>query len=121
MSELADAGFPETDGFLENSDGVTQAVTAQEVTVDFLPTPAMATGALGTAHGVRMRRAEEWAAGRKRRKEEGRTAGRKRGRCAQIRRQMKKQEQAFRQWRAARGDQGDRLQMMQPGVTRAGS
>ena len=122
MSELADAGFPKTDGFLVSSDGVTQAVTVQsgkEVTVEFIPTPAMATGALGTAHGSRMRRAEQWAAGRKRMKEEGKTKGRKRGRGAQLRRQMVKQEKAFREWRAARGDEGDRLQMMQPGVTRA--
>lgn len=124
MSKSADADYPKTDGFLVSSDGVTQAETVQsgrEVTVEFKPTPAMATGALGTAHGVRVRRAEEWAAGRKRKKEEGGSKGRKRGRGAQLRRQMVKQEKAFREWRAARGDEGDRLQMMQPGVTRAES
>ena len=55
-------------------------------------TPETATAALGTAHGVRVRRAEEWAAGRKRKNEEGNGKGRRRGRGAQLRRQVKKRQ-----------------------------
>jgi hypothetical protein len=104
------------------SDGMTlEKVTAVGKSGFLTGTPETATAALGTAHGVGVRRAEGWAAGRKRKKEEGGSKGRKRGRGAQLRRQMVKQEKAFREWRAARGDEGDRLQMMQPGVTRAES
>ena len=44
-------------------------------------TPGMATAALGTAHEVRVRRAEQWAAAKGRRIEEGgkRKSNRKRG------------------------------------------
>jgi hypothetical protein len=104
------------------SDGMTlEKVTAVGKSGFLTGTPATATAALGTARGLGVGRAEEWAAGRKRKKEEGGSKGRKRGRGAQLRRQMVKQEKAFREWRAARGDEGDRLQMMQPGVTRAES
>ena len=62
-------------------------------------TPETATAALGTAHGVRVRRAEAWAAGIKRQKEEGGRQGRKRGRGAQLRRQLKKKQATMDEWR----------------------
>ena len=45
--------------------------------VTLLRTPGTAAAALETAHGVRVRRAEQWAAARKKRVEEGGKWGRK--------------------------------------------
>jgi len=77
-------------------------------------TPETATAALGTAHGVRVRRAEEWAAGRKRKNEEGNGKGRRRGRGAQLRRQVKKRQATMDEWRRQQT-------AVQPGSTRAES
>jgi len=62
-------------------------------------TPETATAALGTAHGVRVRRAEQWAAARKKRVEEGGKWGRKRGKGAQLRRQLMKKQRTMDDWR----------------------
>ena len=73
------------------SDGMTlEKVTAAGKTGFLTGTPETATAALGTARGLGVGRAEEWAAGRKRKKEEGGSRGRKRGRGAQLRRQLMK-------------------------------
>ena len=58
-------------------------------------TPETAAAALGTAHEVRVRKAEQWAAARKRKTEEGGKWGRKRGKGAQLRRQVKKRQEVM--------------------------
>ena len=58
-------------------------------------------------------RAEEWAAGRKRKKEEGGSRGRKRGRGAQLRRQLTKMRNTMDEWRR------QQTGCVQPGDTRA--
>jgi hypothetical protein len=85
----------------ESSRGMTQLVKvngAAEVTASFR-TPETATAALGTARGVRVREAEEWAAGREKKKGEGGSKGRKRGRGAQLRRQLRKMRTTMDNWR----------------------
>jgi hypothetical protein len=62
-------------------------------------TPGMAAAALGTAHGVRVRKAEQWAAARMKQIEEGGKWGRKRGKGAQLRRQLKKKQRTMDEWR----------------------
>ena len=98
----------------ESSRGMTQLVKvngAAEVTASFR-TPETATAALGTARGVRVREAEEWAAGREKKKGEGGSKGRKRGRGAQLRRQLRKMRTTMDNWRRQQT-------AVQPGVIKA--
>ena len=71
------------------------------------------SAALGTSHEVRLRRAEAWAAGRKKKQAEGGSKGRNRGKGAQLRRQVRKRQETMDVWRrqqveaervAAKGD-----------------
>ena len=62
-------------------------------------TPGMAAAALGTAHEVRVRRAEQWAAAKGRRIEEGGKRNRKRGKGAQLRQQLRKMQGTMDDWR----------------------
>jgi hypothetical protein len=89
-----------------------QAVAPKVTT--FLGTPETATAALGTAYGVRLRRAEAWAAGRQKGKEEGCSKRRRRGRGAQLRRQLGKKQATMDEWRRQQT-------AVQPGSTRAES
>ena len=68
--------------------------------------PGMATAALGTAHEVRIRRAEGWAAGRKKKMEAGTWQSRSRGKGAQLRRQVVKTEEAEGDGRLAKAAAG---------------
>jgi hypothetical protein len=61
--------------------------------------PETATAALGTAHGMRVRRAEEWAESRLRKREAGRWQNRGRGKGAQLRRQVMKRQKVMDDWR----------------------
>ena len=61
--------------------------------------PGTATAALGTAHEVRIRRAEGWAAGRKKKMEAGTWQSRSRGKGAQLRGQVVKKQKVMDDWR----------------------
>jgi hypothetical protein len=85
-------------------------------------TPETATAALGTAHEVRVRKAEGWAAGRERKKGLGNSRGRQRGKGAQLRRQLRKRQATMDEWRrqqTAVQPVGDiRAEMQRYGCTR---
>ena len=72
-------------------------------------TPEKVTAALGIAHEVRLRRAEAWAAGRKKKQAEGGSKGRNRGKGARLRRQMVKQQQCIDRWRQQQHAQAERV------------
>ena len=100
---------------VESSDGMTLLnVIAVGSTGFFIGTPVTATAALGTALGrleKRVRRNVEWEEQRQAGKEAGNKASRKRGKGAQLRRKLVRQQQAINKWREQHP--------MQPGVTRA--
>ena len=99
---------------------------ARKVTT-FLGTPETATAALGTAQGVKVKKAEQWsaataqevraknliskaeewaAARRSRMESEDKSKGRNRGRGAQLRRKMVKQQKGFEKWRLQQQQHG---------------
>ena len=77
--------------------------------------PGTATAALGTAHEVRIRRAEEWAAGRKKKMEAGTWQSRSRGKGAQLRRQVVKKQKVMDDWRR------QQQAAVGPGMARSGA
>jgi hypothetical protein len=77
--------------------------------------PGTATAALGTAHEVRIRRAEGWAAGRKKKMEAGTWQSRSRGKGAQLRRQVVKKQKVMDDWRR------QQQAAVGPGMARSGA
>ena len=103
---------------VESSDGMTLLnVIAVGSTGFYVGTPVTATAALGTALGKmerRIRRSVEWEERNKAGKEAGDKASRKRGKGAQLRRRLRRQQQAINKWRQEQ-------RSVQPGATRAES
>ena len=101
---------------VESSDGMTLLnVIAVGSTGFYVGTPVTATAALGTALGKmerRIRRSVEWEERNRAGKEAGDKASRKRGKGAQLRRRLRRQQQAINKWRQEQ-------RPMQPGATRA--
>ena len=106
-------GGAEADMTAESGRGLASEV--QDNTRMKRATPETAAGALGTAHGVRVRKAEAWAEGMRKKKEAGGSRGRKRGKGAQLRRKMRKQEAGFERWRQQHQQHGP----VDPGAARA--
>jgi len=100
---------------MENSEGMTLLnVLAVGTSGFYIGTPVKAAAALGTALGRlerRTRRSVEWDERRNAGKEAGEKLVRKRGKGAQLRRKLRRQQQAINKWREQHP--------MQPGVTRA--
>ena len=76
-------------------------------------TPGKVTAAPGMAHEVRVRKAEQWAAARKQKLEAGGKWGRRRGRGAQLRRQVGKRQKTMDVWRGQQVELERRRQQQQ--------